>query len=89
MVDYQTDQQDELLKLIDEGKLLNLIKDNSIMQAPATTQRSGEWHEIIITIGDDHVAYITLDDDALKELYKRNTYFFKQSFKQRKKYESI
>ena len=52
-----------------ELKLASLVRvSDCVNDAPRKTQRQGVWHEIIIGIGNDHTAYITMDDDALKAL---------------------
>lgn len=38
--------------------------------APRVTSREGVWYQLVIGIGVDHVAYLTIDDDALSELCK-------------------
>ena len=50
--------------------LYKLINDNEISDAPIRTMRHGKWHSIILSIGKDHIAEITLDDEALLELNK-------------------
>ena len=45
-----------------------LLGRNEITQAPVKTQREGVWYQVIIGIGDDEVAYLTLTDDALEVL---------------------
>jgi len=55
---------------LDSAKLLTkLIMVNGIGDAAAKTERIGQWYECVIGIGKDHVAYITLDDEAFKALY--------------------
>lgn len=52
------------------GLLACLIAQNDIHEAPENTARYGGWSEVLIGIGKDHVAYITLPNDALEELVK-------------------
>ena len=52
------------------GLVALLIARNKykMLEAPVETKRYGKHYEIIIGIGNDHVAYLTIDDDALKAL---------------------
>ena len=45
---------------------------NSPMPAPKVRQRSAEWCELIVGIGNDEVAHITMTNEALKLLCERN-----------------
>jgi len=45
-----------------------LILRNDTKDAPIRTVRHGKWHECIIPIGKDHVAYLTLPDGAFREI---------------------
>ena len=45
---------------------------NGPSRAPKVTERYGEWCDFIVRIGKDEVAYITMTDDALRELCERN-----------------
>jgi len=55
-----------------ELKLASLVRfADCVNDAPRKTQRQGVWYEIYIGIGSDHMAYITIDDDALKALCDR------------------
>ena len=42
-----------------------------VYEAPPKTARCGRWHQLTIGIGEDHTAYVTIDDDALVELCRR------------------
>ena len=42
-----------------------------VYEAPQKTARCGRWHQLTIGIGEDHTAYVTIDDDALAELCRR------------------
>jgi len=53
------------------NNLLNIIKANKKAAAPYKTQRAGKHWEWVIGIGKDHVAYLTMDDDAHKELLQQ------------------
>jgi len=61
----------------EENKLASLfwIADH-VCDAPPKTQRAGKWYQLIIGIGNDHTAYVTIDDDALKALCDRNAMDF-------------
>lgn len=56
-----------------EKILISLIMENDFKfdDAPHSTQLSGKWYKMIIGIGNDHSAYITLDEESLKELCER------------------
>lgn len=47
-----------------------LIDANKMAPAPYKTQRQGKHYEVIIGIGNDHIATLTLDEDAYIELCK-------------------
>lgn len=49
--------------------LMMLMKAGKITEAPTTTRRHGPWKEVVIGIGADHVAYLTMDDEAYEELF--------------------
>lgn len=54
-----------------ELKLLKqLVINNSIGIPAGKTVRCGDWKEVIIAIGNDEVAYITLTKEALDVLDK-------------------
>lgn len=49
-------------------KLLHAIfipAERDLQEAPSKTERYGTHYELIIGIGKDHVAHLTLDQDAL------------------------
>lgn len=49
--------------------LIDLIKqERRLTIAPYNTRRVGKWYQVCIGIGNDDVAYLTLDDDALETL---------------------
>ena len=50
--------------------LTELILRNDAHDAPTKTERHGKWHECIIPIGNDDVAYLTLTDDAFQVMRK-------------------
>ena len=41
-----------------------------LMKPPHTRQFHGEWAEVVVAIGKDHTAYISMPEDALAELVK-------------------
>lgn len=43
-----------------------LAQINTVGDAPVKTERMGKWNEVVIGISDDHVAYLTLNDDCFK-----------------------
>jgi hypothetical protein len=45
-----------------------LIQNCPIGPAPKKTERHGKWYEIIIPIGKDHVAYLSMSEDAIAEI---------------------
>ena len=47
-----------------------LLMLNNVGVAPCKTQRHGAHYEVIIGIGRDHTATLTLDEDAYFELCK-------------------
>jgi len=57
----------------EEKILISLIMENKFGfdDAPPVCQLNGKWHKMIIGIGSDHTAYLTLDDEALKSLCER------------------
>jgi hypothetical protein len=61
----------------EESKLASLfwIAD-SVSAAPIKTLRHGVWYELIIGIGNNHTAHVTIDDEALKVLCERNAMNF-------------
>ena len=63
----------------EENKLASLfwIAD-TVSAAPIKTQRNGVWYELIIGIGNDHTAYVTIDDEALNTLCERNAMNFEE-----------
>jgi len=59
------------VKMFSDNVLLAyLIGKNKISDAPKKTEYYTKHKEIIIGIGDDHIASLTLDEDALEALYK-------------------
>ena len=42
----------------------------TLTEAPRTTERYGKHWEIVIGIGSDHCAYLTISDSALKALQR-------------------
>lgn len=49
--------------------LISLLKTQGpLTEAPCSTRRVGKWYQVVIGIGDDDVAYLTLDDEALATL---------------------
>ena len=48
----------------------SLILQFDVAPAATKVERFGKWHECIIPIGDDHVALLTLDNDAFDALVK-------------------
>ena len=49
--------------------VLNQLKQaGSIEPAPIKTQRNGKHYEILVGIGNDHTARVTLNEDALEAL---------------------
>ena len=61
----------------EESKLASLIwLAGNMKAAPHKTQRVGVWFELVVGIGNDNVAYITMDEESLKELCNRNSIDF-------------
>lgn len=60
----------EKSKRIKLPKTINIPVGIVLDEAPAKTERFGNHYEYIIPIGKDHVAYLTIDEDALMELKK-------------------
>jgi hypothetical protein len=50
------------------GKAITIPANARLGPAASKTTRYGPHYEIIIGIGKDNVAYLTLDEDALKAL---------------------
>ena len=55
----------------DEYLIAFLLSRNEILEAADIEERCSKHYEIVIGIGKDHVAYLTLDEEALWELMKR------------------
>jgi hypothetical protein len=36
--------------------------------APVKTERHGKWYEVVIPIGKDHCAYLTMPEDTLEQI---------------------
>lgn len=47
---------------------ITIPRDTVLCTAPTKTERHGRWYQYVIQIGDNHVAYLTLDDDAIRAL---------------------
>lgn len=46
-----------------------LHADNmKVTKAPKKTKWFGVWYEVVLPIGDNHTAFLTLSDDALNEI---------------------
>lgn len=56
---------------LNESILYELLAGLEMSPAPCKTERYGQWCEWVVAIGDNHVAYITMDDDAARELVSR------------------
>jgi hypothetical protein len=56
---------------MNEEQMLDSLLSGELLEAAKYTDRFGVWYEKVIGIGNDHVAYITLSDDALDELKRR------------------
>jgi len=50
--------------------LVELFLLNDMHDAPNKTERCGKWYQSTIPIGDNHTAYLTIDDAAFEELKK-------------------
>lgn len=50
--------------------LREIINSSNVNLAAQKTERYGEWKEVIIGIGKDHVAYITMPVESYEELMK-------------------
>lgn len=65
-------KEKDLLIIIDRIVHADNIK---VVKAPERTERFGVWHQVVLPIGDDHTAFLTMSDDALQALkaqsYKR------------------
>ena len=48
-----------------------LVTGGGTDQAPVKTERHGVWHELLVAVGDDNTAHVTLDDETLQALSKR------------------
>ena len=55
-------------KFSDEELLLELIRRNDLRPAPTTTGRNKDHSEIIVGIGQNHVASIVMENDAYAAL---------------------
>lgn len=51
--------------------LMNLIKQNELQDAPTKRVFYGEWVEVVVSIGPDYCAYITMPGEAYDELVRR------------------
>ena len=54
---------DKSVEMVTELSLLHQLNP-----APAKTERMGKWYEVVIPIGKDHVAYLTMPEDTLGEI---------------------
>jgi hypothetical protein len=52
---------DRNIELVTELAQINKIDD-----ATVKTERVGKWYEVVIHIDDDHVAYLTIDNDCFE-----------------------
>jgi hypothetical protein len=50
------------------NKLREIFLSEPIHRAPTNRQHVGEWVEVVVGIGVDHTAYITIPSDSLAEL---------------------
>lgn len=67
------------LPQLDEIALLSMLKNGKPPHIAASkTERFGEHYEVTVSIGNDHVARVTLDDEALKNLCRRGGVDFDQ-----------
>jgi hypothetical protein len=48
--------------------ITDLIQRHGIYTAPAKTGRCGDWFQVVILIGKDHAAYLTLPEDSVDEI---------------------
>ena len=51
-------------------KLRDIILSEELFRPPETRKYHGDWLEVIVAIGNDHVGYITLPAESLLELVK-------------------
>jgi len=49
---------DKSVEMVTELSLLHQLNP-----APVKTERMGKWYEVVIPIGKDHVAYLTMPED--------------------------
>jgi hypothetical protein len=54
---------DESIEMVVKLSLLHQLNP-----APQKTERVGKWHEAVIPIGKDHVAYLTMSDETLEAI---------------------
>ena len=52
----------------DTEVITDLVKRHGMAQAPAKMELQGEWFEVLIPIGKNHVAYLYLPDDTIEEI---------------------
>ena len=55
---------------IDVGIITDLINRHGMRPAPAKTELHGDWFQVVVPISIDHVAYLTLPDEAVDEIKK-------------------
>jgi len=48
--------------------LFEILKRGNISEAPMKTIRYGKHFDTVVGIGNDHVAFVTIDDEGLKKL---------------------
>jgi hypothetical protein len=55
-------------KYTDEELLLELINRNVLGDAPSKTERFVKYFEVVVGVGNNNVAYITLPEDSYQKL---------------------
>jgi len=63
-----------------EKTLVDLLNEQTtfLTTAPCRTKCYGVWYEVVIGIGNDHTASLTIDKDSLMELCNRNNINFEE-----------
>lgn len=52
--------------------LRKILSTENLSTPPTKRQYADEWVEVVVGIGKDHVAYVTMTDEAHKALFATN-----------------